>query len=499
MKPTPVRSRPSEDSDAAADKSPLPSAVQRTAVILVVGLTPPLLAHAPALRAFAESRRLATIRPPLPAVTCTAQTSILTGAPVSTHGIVANGWFDRDLSEILFWKQSNRLVQAPPFYVAARHRNPGFTVAKLFWWYNMYAPADFAVTPRPMYKADGRKLPDIHTHPSALRDRLQAELGTFPLFRFWGPLADITSTRWIADAAIKVDQWHAPTLSLVYLPHLDYPLQRLGPDHPDIAAEVSALDAEFARLLAHYESRGVETVVLSEYGIEPVDTPIHINRELRRAGLLRVRVEDGLELLDAGASLRGDGPFESAGAFAVADHQIAHVYVGDPSRVEHVAAVCRSIPGVELVLTAADLVAQSLNHDRAGDLLLVARQGAWFTYYYWLDDSLAPDFARTVDIHRKPGYDPVELFKNPKVSKLGIARRLAMRKMGLRTLLDVIPLDASLVKGSHGRVDPASDHQPILIAPNRSVRHAFGNLTGAIMPCERVNEVILSTIFGNGG
>lgn len=479
--------------------------MQRTAVILVVGLSQSLLPHAPRISAFASANRVRRLRPPLPAVTCTAQSSMLTGRGVGSHGVVANGWYDRALADVMFWKQSNRLVIGDKVWHAARRRDAAFTCAKVFWWYNMYAEVDYAVTPRPQYKADGRKKPDVHTYPAGLRERLQSELGVFPLFKFWGPMADITSTRWIADAAMKIEEWHAPTLSLVYLPHLDYPLQKVGPGDASIPAEVRAVDDEVGRLLDLYERRGVHPVIVSEYGIEPVQTPVHINRELRRAGLLRVREEDGLELLDPGASERGEpgaggdargggrGADDRGGAFAVADHQVAHVYVGRGASIEHVshvADVCRGVAGVERVMTKEEMLASGLYHERSGDLLLVAKPGAWFTYYYWLDDARAPDFARTVDIHRKPGYDPVELFRNPSISTLGVMRRLACRKLGLRTLLNVIPLDATLVKGSHGRVEIARGLEPIVIGPVAVV-----GTSDEVMPSEGVHDLILRSVF----
>ena len=91
--------------------------------------------------------------------------------------------------------------------------------------------------------------------------------------------------------------------------------------------------------------------------------------------------------------------------------------------------------------------------------MAIASPDAWFTYYYWLDDARAPDFARTVEIHRKPGYDPVELFLDPaiRMPALTVGWKLARRKLGFRTLLDVIPLDAHLVKGSHGRRPAPTD------------------------------------------
>ena len=428
-----------------------------TAVILVVGLNQALLPHAPRLSAFARAGRVQRLRPVLPAVTCSVQASMLTGQAPGVHGIVGNGWYDRELAEVQFWKQSNHLVHGPKVWDLARQRDPSFTCAQLFWWFNMYAAVDWAITPRPIYKADGRKLPDVHTFPGDLRERLQAVLGTFPLFNFWGPASSIASTRWIADAALFTQRWHHPTLTLIYLPHLDYALQKLGPDHPAIPGEVAAVDAQAGRLIDHFQEGGVQVLVASEYGIESVSEAIHINRHLRQAGLIRVRVEQGLELLDPGASA----------AFAVADHQIAHLYASEMHSLARAREVCAAIPGVT-ILAGPDRAAAGLDHPRAGDLVLVAPSGKWFTYYYWLDDQVAPDFARTVDIHRKPGYDPVELFLDPALGlpKLRIAWKLLKRRLGQRALLDIIPLDAALVRGSHGRTGLPVDRQPILISPD---------------------------------
>ncbi|MGV3653289.1 MAG: alkaline phosphatase family protein, partial [Noviherbaspirillum sp.] len=213
--------------------------MKRTLVLDVVGMTPALLAHAPNLRRLAERgamRPLATITP---AVTTSVQSTLLTGALPREHGIVGNGWYFRELSEIMFWRQSNALVGGEKIWDAARRMDPAFSCAQLFWWYNMYASVDAAVTPRPMYPADGRKIPDIHTRPDGLREELQGALGDFPLFKFWGPAADISSTRWIARSALRIFNQDQPTLTLVYLPHLDYNLQRLGPHHPAIAADVA--------------------------------------------------------------------------------------------------------------------------------------------------------------------------------------------------------------------------------------------------------------------
>ncbi|MEO6436840.1 MAG: nucleotide pyrophosphatase/phosphodiesterase family protein [Tepidisphaeraceae bacterium] len=440
--------------------------MRKTVVFNCVGLTPRLISpqHTPRIDAFVRTGKLATVGPVLPAVTCSVQSTYLTGAwpggdggKTGGHGIVGNGWYDRTDSEVKFWKQSNALVRGPKVWDIAKRRDPSFTCANICWWYAMYSTADYTVTPRPMYPADGRKIPDCWTHPPELRAELQRELGPFPLFHFWGPATTIASTQWIADAAIRVDQKHSPALSLVYLPHLDYVLQREGATNtPHAGAERSAapdlprrvtrdlrqFDDVVGKLLDYFTDRSARVILLSEYGITPVSKPVHLNRVLRENGLLAIRDEMGRELLDAGASV----------TFAVADHQVAHVYVNERRQIDFVASILEKIPGVARVLREADKRQEHLDCERTGDLVCLAEPDAWFTYYYWLDDAKAPDFARTVDIHRKPGYDPVELFLDPTIPapKLKIALTLLKRKLGLRAMMDVIGLDASLVRGSHG-------------------------------------------------
>ena len=435
--------------------------MHKTVVLNVVGLTPKLLTHAPALSEWAGRGVIARVRPAFPAVTCTAQADYLTGRYPSEHGIVANGWYSREDCEVRFWKQCNRLVKAPKVWDAARAADPSFTCANLFWWFNMYSTADYAVTPRPMYPADGRKLPDIHTTPADLRGELQRALGMFPLFEFWGPRASIKSSRWIAAAAKHVELKFNPTLTLVYLPHLDYNLQRVGPNDPAAARDVAQIDDVVADLGGFYADRGARIIVLSEYALREVSTPVHINRVLREHGFIAVREELGRDVLDPGASR----------AFAVADHQVAHVYVNDPVQVAPVRMLLERTPGIEQVLDRDGKAAYRVDHERAGDLVAVAAPGAWFTYYYWSDDERAPDFARTVDIHRKPGYDPVELFLDPaiRVPAATVGWKLAKKALGFRTLLDVIPLDASLVRGSHGRPDSDGDEVPVFITREREL------------------------------
>jgi predicted AlkP superfamily pyrophosphatase or phosphodiesterase len=455
--------------------------VTPTLVLNVVGLTPGLLRHAPNLHALARGGAVRPLTTVLPAVTTTVQSTLLTGLLPRDHGIVANGWYFRELSEIWFWRQSNRLVGGEKVWEAAKRRDPSFTCAKLFWWYNMYSSADIAITPRPMYLADGRKLPDIHTHPAGLRDELLGSLGEFPLFRFWGPGADIESSRWIARSALHVLEQQRPTLTLVYLPHLDYDLQRFGPNHPGIPAQVAAVDALCGPLIEKARALGAQVVVLSEYGITEVSRPIHINRALREAGWLKVRTERGRELLDAGASE----------AFAVADHQLAHVYVSRPELVPEVAACLKSLPGVETVMDALGKRAAGLDHPRSGELVAVACADSWFTYYYFLDDARAPDFARTVEIHRKPGYDPAELLFDPKIRlpKLAVATRLARKALGMRYLMDVIGLDATVVRGSHGRPTDREEDGPLFITTAPEL------LADGPVPATSVKQLLLDHLF----
>ena len=231
--------------------------------------------------------------------------------------------------------------------------------------------------------------------------------------------------------------------------------------------------------------QGAEIVVLSEYAITPVEQPVHINRVLREAGFLTVRREPlGWETLDEGASR----------AFAVADHQAAHVYVREASDMAEVARLLERTSGIERVLDDTGKTEVGLDHHRSGELVAVAAAGAWFTYYFWLDDALAPDYARTVDIHRKPGYDPVELFVDPSLRfpALRAARRLAQKKLGFRYYMDLIGLDANIVRGSHGRLPDAGCEEsqgPVLICSSRAVEREKIQMTG-------VKGLLLDLQFG---
>ena len=454
--------------------------MNRLAVIDIVGLSEKLIGeNTPFLKKWLKDKSLSQIEPVLPAVTCSSQTTYLTGKWPSEHGIVGNGWFFKDTQEVALWKQSNKLVQAESIWDIAKRQNPDFKVANMFWWFNMYSTADYAVTPRPQYRADGQKIPDCYSKPASLRDDLQQRLGTFPLFDFWGPRTTVKSSKWIADASKLVEEMHQPDLMLVYLPHLDYVLQKFDQQSPETAKDLHEIDAVCKDLISYLESRGVEVMVLSEYGISAANTPVHLNRIFRERGLIQIREENGLELLDAGESK----------AFAVADHQVAHVYVNDPASKVLVQKILNETPGLELVLDDAGKEKYHINHERAGDFVAVAAKEHWFTYYYWLEDQKAPDFARVVDIHKKPGYDPVEMFFDPKKKFIfpRLAFKLLKKKLGFRTLMDVIPLDASLVKGSHGRVHIGKEDKPIFISKEK--------FPGSIQPTD-LQGIFLKKIFG---
>jgi predicted AlkP superfamily pyrophosphatase or phosphodiesterase len=462
--------------------------LQPLVLINAVGLTRKLLPLAPRLRQRAERGWACSIHEVVPAVTCTSQATILTGRLPREHGIVANGWLFRDTAEIRFWQQSNALIQAEPFYVTARRlaqeRGLPFQVAKLFWWFNQGADVEISVTPKPHYGADGNKAFGISGTPDGLCRRLEQSLGSFPFHTFWGPRAGLACTEWIARCAAFVIAHERPELCLVYLPHLDYDPQRFGPSQCPMARLVGELDAACATICEAASATGARVWVVSEYGHGEVSRPVLLNRALRESGLLGIRPGPFGEMLDTFGSQ----------ALAVCDHQVAHVYLRRPddSLLETVRASLAVLPGVERVLAGEERRQVGLDHARSGELVVLAERDSWFAYPYWLDDRLAPDFARTVDIHRKPGYDPCELFFDPRrFWPQGRALlRLVQKRLGFRTLFDVVPLDPSLVRGSHGLPAEHEEDRPLLIGDGECPAGA-----GSI-PMTQVRDLILHTILG---
>lgn len=398
----------------------------RALVLDLVSLTPALLARpdlAPTLSALAEEGRVANVRPPFPAVTCTAQATLTTGALPREHGVVANGWFDRERHAVEFWEQPAALAQAPRAWERLRERRPGATAAQLFFQQSLYGTADYVLSPRPIH-LEGQMVPWVYSRPAGLYEGLVPDVGEFNLMDYWGPLASRKSTDWIARAAARVLSEKRPTLSYVYFPHLDYNHLRHGPSSEEALRDVTVLDETVGAFLDDLDSRGAlddcAVALVGEYAFQDVTRPVFPNRALREAGLLAVREIKGHEYLDT----------ENSRAFAVVDHQVAHVYC-HADALEEARDVLGHTKGVDAVLDREAQRPLGIDHPRSGDLVTVADPTAWFAYYWWRDEAKAPPFARTVDIHRKPGFDPVELFVDPRTRS--------------------IPLEAGLVRGSHGR------------------------------------------------
>jgi len=459
--------------------------MQPLVLVIAVGLTSRLLPLAPRLKRLADLGWARSLDEVIPAVTCTAQATLLTGVEPRHHGIVGNGWLFRDTGEVRFWQQSNALLQAEPIYVTAqryaRKRGRPFRTAKLFWWFNQGADVEISVTPKPYYGADGNKIFAIAGTPETLVRKLELELGAFPFPSFWGPTAGLPATQWIAQASARILRWERPELTLVYLPHLDYDPQRFGPTGCDLPRLLRELDEACSPLLDAAQSAGARVWIVSEYGHCDVSRPVLLNRSLRAAGLLKVRSGPFGETLDT---------FQSD-AFAVCDHQIAHVYVRKPEQRAQVRDLVVREAGVSLVYEGPQRSEIGLDHERAGDLVVLSEADSWFAYPYWLDERAAPDFARTVDIHRKPGYDPCELFFDPKLfwAQGRVVWRLIQKRLGFRTLFDVIPLDPTLVRGSHGIPARHFADRPILIA---DTPHPPG---GALLRLSEVHRLILQALI----
>lgn len=452
----------------------------RVVVINTVGLTMRRLVHAPRLADLARrhwSRPLGEI---LPAVTCSAQATLLTGTLPQEHGVIGNGWLYRDTRDVRFWQQSNDLIEREPLYVTARRANPNFRCAKLFWWFNQGAAVDISVTPKPHYGADGGKAFDVLASPEGLRNRLVDQLGPFPFPTFWGPMAGLACSTWIGRcaAAILAD---SPDLTFVYVPHLDYQTQRLGPSQCDWAALGRELDEACTPILDAAERIGAKVWIVNECHHVDVARPIMINRALAEAGLLTARLGPFGRQLDTFTSR----------AFAVCDHQVAHVYVRDPADLSRVRALVAAIDGVASIHEGRDREVIGLDHPRSGELVALSAPDAWFAYPFWLDDREAPDYARTVDIHRKPGYDPCELFFDPRFRfpKLRAMRKLIQKKLGFRTLFDLTPLDATLVRGSHGLIADTDDDRPVLIG--------VGPAPKGLTPMTSVRDLILESLVSS--
>lgn len=422
------------------------AAVKPQVVILVVGLTPRHIgADTPRLAELARPYGARALGGVFPAVTLTAQASMLTGTSPAAHGAVGNGWLFRETMEPRLWQQSRALVSGEFFYETWQKRlagRPGGQVAKMFWWFNQGTSADWTLTPKPFYGCAGGKVFAVHGSPAGLAAETEAECGKFPFGAFWGPLSGRASSEWIAAAAARVIRRARPGLTLVYLPHLDYDLQRFGATGTHLAPNLRVADAAAGTVIDAAREIGADVTVVSEYGISDVSRPVYINRVLREHGFLTVRPGPFGEVLET---------FQSR-AFAVADHQIAHVYIRRAEDCPTVKTLLGNTPGVGEVLDAAGKRAYGVDHARSGELVALAAPDSWFTWQYFLDEKNAPDYAFCIDIHRKPGYDPAEMFFSERwrFPELHAGARLLKMKLGFRTRFDVISRDPGRIRGSHG-------------------------------------------------
>jgi predicted AlkP superfamily pyrophosphatase or phosphodiesterase len=431
----------------------------RVVLLSVPGLRQNDLARMPELAALVSAGDLATLVPSFPCVTCPVQANMTTGVTPREHGVVANGFYWRDKQRVEMWTAWNECIQRPQIWDRIREHSPGRTSAVWFPLHSKGCGADYICTPAPIHNPDGSESLWCYTKPIEFYGQLRDALGHFPLQHFWGPMANIKSTAWIVDSAVVAAGTFRPDFFYIYLPHLDYAAQKAGPDSEAAGRALAELDACIGRLAAGFaKAYGIEPplwIVASEYAIVDVDHVVYPNRLLREAGLLAVREQDGGELLD----------FAASRAFALADHQLAHVFVQRPEDIGRVVDVFRGVRGIAEVLAGEDRARYELDHERSGEVVLVSSANSWQAYYWWLDDGRAPSFARTVDIHRKPGYDPVELFFDP-----------ATRS---------IPLDATLVKGSHGAPAAGENQRGVILSSERGV------LTAGTLADTDVYEVVL--------
>lgn len=399
----------------------------------------------PRLSALVAAGDRAELAATFPAVTCSVQANMLTGMPPSEHGVVANGFFWRDRGEVEMWTSPASCILRPLLWDILRSQGVAATCAAWFPLHSKECGADFVCTPAPIHNPDGSESLWCYTKPTELYGTLLAELGHFPLQHFWGPIANIKSTAWIVSSAISAAQQFKPNLFYAYLPHLDYAAQKFGPDSPQAIAALGELDAEIGRLVDGFAAALGQPdplwLVASEYVITPVSHVLFPNRLLREAGLLFTKNSDDGEVID----------FAASRAWALVDHQFSHVFVrdADSQTIARAADVLRNQPGVAEVFEPRNAPQYDLKHERSGELVVISEPASWQAYYWWDDDTRAPRFARTVDIHRKPGYDPVELFFDPATKG--------------------IPLDATLVKGSHGvpAIDPSQ--RGVLLSSQRGV------------------------------
>jgi predicted AlkP superfamily pyrophosphatase or phosphodiesterase len=408
-------------------------------LLSVPGLRERDVAAMPHLRELMAGGEIADLVPGFPCVTCPVQAAMTTGKRPDVHGVVANGFYWRDRRKVEMWTSPNECIERPQIWDLLSHHEAGLTSAVWFPLHSKGCEADYVCTPAPIHNPDGTESLWCYTRPIELYGTLRDQFGHFPLVNYWGPLTNVKSTAWILDSALYAATKWRPNFFYIYLPHLDYDAQRHGPDSPLAAQAVADLDRLLGRVVGQLrEAYDAQPLVLvaGEYAIVPVKHATYPNRVLREAGLLAVREEADGEHLDLAASK----------AWAMVDHQFSHVFVadGDAAVAARVADLFRNRPGIAEVLVGDQRARYHLDHPRSGEVVLISAPDSWQAYYWWFSDDRAPKFAHTVDIHRKPGYDPVELHFD-----------FATKS---------IPLDATLVKGSHGAPAVDRSQQSVILS-----------------------------------
>jgi len=459
-------------------------------LLSIPGLRASDIASMPHLARLAARGEQAALVPSFPCVTCPVQAAMTTGALPNEHGVTANGFYYREQREIEMWTAWNDCIQRPQIWDLLHERDPRITSAVWFPLHSKGCGADYICTPAPIHNPDGTESLWCYTKPTELYGALRDALGHFPLQHFWGPIANIKSSAWIVESALHAAGAYQPDFFYIYLPHLDYAAQKNGPDSPEAVQALAALDEVLGRLFAGlrdaYGGREPLYLVASEYAIVPVDHVSYPNRVLREAGLLAVEKRDDGEHLDLAGSA----------AWALVDHQFSHVFVRDqdPQTIDRVAELFRGREGIDEVLVGEDKKRYGLDHDRSGEIVLISSPNSWQAYYYWLDDAQAPAFARTVDIHQKPGYDPVELFLDAATLKMMAALAAKMKEgggppagaggvPGMRPAPG-IPLDATLVRGSHGAPAREEFQRGVIVSSERGV--LVGNAIADTDVCDLV-------------
>ncbi len=343
-----------------------------------------------------------------PALTCPIQATLRTGLPPQAHTLLANGFYDKHTRRTAFWEQSSALVKGARIW--EKTRTSDHRIGMYFFQQSLGEAVDELLSPAPIHTHGGGLIMATYQKPPSLLKKQNP----VPLWRYWGPLASPQVGNTIASAlAERIRRGDAPETMLVYLPTLDYDLQRYGVSSSKIERSIRLFCQQLETLVAAARDDQREVTILGDYVISDVTaSPVYLNSHLAEAGYFRTREIKGMLYPD----------FHETTAFALCDHQVALIYA-QADAVSHVQPLLEGCPGVAKV------------HAGVGDVafILEAEKGTWFAYPWWTHPQQAPDYATHVDIHNKPGFDPCELL---------------FGKMPFS-----ISLDASRIRGTHGRAD----------------------------------------------